>query len=285
MKLHYALGLALSILGIGYAQDSLQTSAQRESGTKSQHQQVEELQIAVQDICPVTGKQLGSMGRPFKVRVGEQVAFLCCQGCQTKKIDPAHWTTIQKRIADAQSTCPIMDKTVDPSMESTVVEGQRIFVCCPPCIEKIQSKSETAIAKVQASYAKFVASEKRSRSDELHARAQAICPVSGNKLGTVGKPVKMRVGKLETAFVCSADCLSKKIKAEYWREIQENLAAAQGVCPIMENPVNSSMKSTVVQGRKIFVCCPPCIEKIQSAPDETIDKINQEISQRTQLQP
>lgn len=67
------------------------------------------LQIAVQKICPVSGGELGSMGEPVKVKVGEQVAYLCCKGCQNKKLDAKHWATIQQRIAVAQGSCPIME--------------------------------------------------------------------------------------------------------------------------------------------------------------------------------
>ena len=40
--------------------------------------------IARQQICPVTGAQLGRMGDPVKVLVGNQPLYLCCQGCLSK---------------------------------------------------------------------------------------------------------------------------------------------------------------------------------------------------------
>lgn len=36
----------------------------------------------VQKVCPVTDKQLGSMGKPPKVTVDGQEVFLCCDGCE-----------------------------------------------------------------------------------------------------------------------------------------------------------------------------------------------------------
>jgi YHS domain-containing protein len=42
-----------------------------------------------QKFCPVTGEQLGAMGKPFKVTVKGQTVFLCCPGCEEKiKKDP-----------------------------------------------------------------------------------------------------------------------------------------------------------------------------------------------------
>ena len=35
-----------------------------------------------QQVCPVSGQPLGSMGKPYKVTVKGQEVFLCCQGCE-----------------------------------------------------------------------------------------------------------------------------------------------------------------------------------------------------------
>lgn len=238
----------------------------------------DKLQIAVQKICPVSGAELGSMGAPVKINAGEQTAFLCCKGCQGKQLDAGHWKTIQARMAKAQGTCPIMEEEVDSTMKFAVVNGQQIFVCCPPCIPKIQADPEASIRKVNASYMKFVAAERQAASDQLHVKAQGICPVSGQKLGSMGAPVKVKFGEKEIGFLCCNSCVGKEMNAEHWKTVQTNLAKAQGVCPVMEEPIDSSMKSTVVNGRKIFVCCPPCIEKIHATPAAFVSKLDVQIA-------
>jgi hypothetical protein len=35
-----------------------------------------------QKICPVGDSQLGSMGPPVKVKVGDRDVFICCAGCE-----------------------------------------------------------------------------------------------------------------------------------------------------------------------------------------------------------
>lgn len=252
--------------------------AQEKQQQKSTLTEADHLQIAVQKICPVTGEPLGSMGDPLKVKVGEQVAFLCCKGCQGKELNADHWKTIQTNLAAAQGTCPIMGKPVDETMQSTVVNGQQVFVCCPPCIPKIQADVEGSLKKVNASYTSYVAKERQAKSDQLHASAQGICPVSANKLGSMGPPVKVKVGEEEVAFLCCEGCVGKQIKAEHWATIQTNLATAQKICPVMGQPVDASMKSTVVNGRKIFVCCPPCIEKIKADPATYVAKLDAQIA-------
>ena len=112
--------------------------------------QTDELRISVQKICPVSGSKLGSMGKPVKIKLGDETSFLCCKGCVGKQVKLEHWKKVKSNIAAAQQKCPIMNKPVDSTMKSTVVNGQRVFVCCPPCIEKIQKDSATALQKVNA---------------------------------------------------------------------------------------------------------------------------------------
>ncbi len=267
----------------------LSSSAMAQQNQQAQHQHTaqqqkstltdaDHLQIAVQKICPVSGGALGAMGEPIKVKVGEQHAFLCCKGCQGKELNAEHWKTIQTNIAAAQGTCPIMGKPVKPDMKSTVVNGQQVFVCCPPCIPKIQADIEGSLQKVNASYVSFIKAERQAKSDQLHASAQGICPVSGGKLGSMGTPIKVKVGEEEHAFLCCKGCVGKQLKAEHWKTIQTNLATAQKVCPVMGKPVDATMKSTVVNGRKMFVCCPPCIEKIKADPASYVAKLDAQIA-------
>lgn len=45
--------------------------------------------VQKQKICPVSGAELGSMGKPFKTTVKDQTVFLCCSGCEDDlKKDP-----------------------------------------------------------------------------------------------------------------------------------------------------------------------------------------------------
>ena len=116
----------------------------------SQHDQIH---IAVQEICPVSGQKLGDHGAPLKVKVGEEALFVCCRGCLNgKQVNPQHWATIHANFAKAQRICPIMKKELPANPKWTVVEGQIVYVCCPPCIQKINADPETYLKKVDALY-------------------------------------------------------------------------------------------------------------------------------------
>jgi YHS domain-containing protein len=45
-----------------------------------------------QNVCPVSGKQLGVMGKPPKVTIEGQEVYLCCDGCDSEiKSDPGKY--------------------------------------------------------------------------------------------------------------------------------------------------------------------------------------------------
>lgn len=271
MKTRWIIGMAVIVAAVGFsnvawAQNNHEghVHEQGETGQLSEHDQ---LHIAIQKICPVSGEKLGAMGSPIKVDAGGQHVFLCCKGCMGKQLNGEHWNTIQANYAKAQGTCPIMGKPVDASMKSTTINGERIFVCCPPCIEKIQADPEASLAKVHANYAKFAQGQGDHSLDALAMQVQRICPVSGDELGAMGEPIKVNVGG-QHVFVCCKGCLGKELNPQHWATVQDNLAKAQGVCPIMGKPVDAAKQAAIVNGHKIFVCCPGCIDKINASAEK-----------------
>lgn len=255
--------------GLSYGQEKTAKEVQKLS-------KVDNLLITVQKICPVMGAKLGSMGTPIKTTIENQTVFLCCKGCVGKTAKKEHWKTIMNNFAKAQKTCPIMDQPVDSSMESVVVDGKRFFICCPPCSEKIKNDPKTAWKKVQTNYVKTVLTSRKQRNDLIQINAQKICPVTGQKLGSMGKPIKVKVGK-EHIFLCCKGCKKRKLDAVHWKTVKINLASAQGICPVMKKPITAESESVFVGGRRIFICCPPCKEKIEKSPKKFIAQLNAQI--------
>jgi len=112
----------------------------------------DQLHMAVQQICPVRGNKLGSHGEPVKVKIGDETNFLCCQGCTSGQVDPDHWATIHANFAEAQGICPVMKNKLPENPKWTIVEGQIIYVCCPPCLEKIEAEPKTYLKAVDELY-------------------------------------------------------------------------------------------------------------------------------------
>lgn len=252
----------------------------------------DQLKVAVQKICPVTGKPLGSMGDPLKVKIGEEEIFLCCKGCMKGQLSKVHWTTIHKNFAAAQGICPVMEKALPANPKSTVVNGQTVYICCPPCSKKIQADPKKYLTKVAGYYQSAIKGTQKhsggahaghvrgqaatatlSQRDQMKIAVQKICPVSGNPLGSMGTPLKVNAGGMDL-FLCCDACKTGKINNQHWATILGNIAKAQGICPVMEKELPANAKSTVVDGQLIFVCCPPCTKKIEKEPAKFLAKID-----------
>ncbi len=120
----------------------------------------DQLKVAAQKICPVSGKKLGGMGTPLKIKIGQEELFLCCNGCTTGQVSREHWGTIHANFAKAQGECPVMEKPLPKNPKWTIVNGQIVYICCPPCSKKIQADPKTYLTKLDALYAKSQAKNK-----------------------------------------------------------------------------------------------------------------------------
>lgn len=114
--------------------------------------QRDQLRISAQKICPVSGQKLGDHGKPIKVKVGKVSVYLCCKGCLNSKVNPQHWSTIHANYAKAQGKCPVMKKQLPQKPKWTIVDGQIVYVCCPPCTKKIAADPQTYLSKIDALY-------------------------------------------------------------------------------------------------------------------------------------
>lgn len=54
----------------------------------------------------------------------------------------------------------------------------------------------------------------------------------------------------------------------------ENLKP-QTICPVMKNPINKD-EYIDIKGKRIYVCCPPCKDKIKANPDKYIKEMEKE---------
>lgn len=126
--------------------------------------------IAAQKICPVTGKQLGSMGAPLKVKIGKEELFLCCNSCTKGQVSREHWASVHANLAEAQGKCPVMGHGLPKNPKWTIVEGQIVYVCCPPCTKKIEAEPKPYLAKLDKLYAESQKKEQATRQSGASVR-------------------------------------------------------------------------------------------------------------------
>ncbi|MFO0915902.1 MAG: hypothetical protein U0795_23285 [Pirellulales bacterium] len=112
----------------------------------------DQIHIAVQEICPISGERLGEHGSPIKAKIGEENLYLCCKECLKGKVNTKHWAKIHANFAKAQGICPVMRKELPTKAKWTIVKGQIVYVCCPPCTKKIAADPDTFLQLVDELY-------------------------------------------------------------------------------------------------------------------------------------
>jgi hypothetical protein len=108
--------------------------------------------------CPVSGGELGSMGEPVEIIVGNRLVKLCCAGCEGKvkagpkavieKLDAA---VIEQQSADyALETCPVSGGKLGSMGEPTnyVVANRLVKLCCAGCVGMVEENPAAVLAKL-----------------------------------------------------------------------------------------------------------------------------------------
>jgi len=155
-----------------------------------------------------------------------------------------------------------------------------------------------AIAGGLASQQDKPASGQQSQKPGAHAAAAAktdswkgdpytldTCPVSGEKLGGMGKPVVKQYDGREVRFCCE-DCVAKfeADKTAYFKKIDEQLTKQQMAhyplthCVVMEDDALSGGHeepvNLVYKNRLVRFCCAECPKEFEKNPDEYIRKLD-----------
>ncbi len=97
------------------------------------------------------------------MKIGKEVVFLCCKACLQGKVNPQHWATIHANFAKAQRICPVMKHELPENPKWTIVEGQIVYVCCPPCTEKIKADPKAFLRKVDDLYTASLETRRQTR--------------------------------------------------------------------------------------------------------------------------
>ncbi len=159
VKLFCAIVLTVSLVPAAMAAEPASQKAKKPTSAQ--------IRMAVQGICPVSGQKLGTHGVPIAVKIGKEQVFLCCKGCTSGKVKPEHWATIHANFAKAQRICPVMKKELPKGAKWTVVEGQIVYVCCPPCIKKIEADPKAYLKQLDELY---LASLKKPKKPQQPAK-------------------------------------------------------------------------------------------------------------------
>jgi hypothetical protein len=135
------------------------------------------------------------MGPPVKLVIDGEAVFLCCNGCKDKALANPKETLAKvqalKEKNAAQSNTPQNNTKAVP-----VEEGP---------MKSAASPEEDA--EISANLAQL------SPEDRKLAEAQRICPVTENRLGSMGPPVKVAL-EGQPVFLCCDGCRTKRPKTQ-----------------------------------------------------------------------
>ncbi|KAA3604467.1 MAG: hypothetical protein DWQ01_21760 [Planctomycetota bacterium] len=153
----------------------------------------------------------------------------------------------------AQSHCPVSGEALTGGEKELAVtyEGHQVRLCCASCEKKFRDFPDRFLFQM------FQAGVKPKN-------VQSTCPVSGEALGK--KSVSLWFMNKELK-VCCPKCAIKAEKkpATYFDQLEGR--KPQSHCPVMGNPIDRETFS-IVQGQKIYYCCPGCSDKVAADPNQ-----------------
>ncbi|MEM7456581.1 MAG: hypothetical protein AAF456_19710 [Planctomycetota bacterium] len=237
--------------------------------------EADQLQIAVQKICPVSGNELGADS--IKTSIEGETFYLCCDGCSEGAPNADHMAAIHARRVEAQAECPMMPKPVTSESPSGLVNGQRVWVCCPRCARGLDSRGEDALEKVNVTLASYVAAEQAQSTARLYMMAQGICPVSGQALAGQEAPITVQHND-QMYFLCCGGCEGKDFNEEHVATINANFAGVQKFCPVggESREITVDSPSQLYNGVRVWTCCDACAEKFAENPEEYVEVLQQQ---------
>ena len=116
---------------------------------------------------------------------------------------------------------------------------------------------------------------------------QGICPVSGKRLGSMGTPVAVRVGKA-TVYACCSACVESiernpakfatgkpSILVSTATAGDAEAIARQRVCPVMDEPLGGMGQplKVMIGDMPVYLCCKGCVKKIEAEPLKYLEMV------------
>ncbi len=232
--------------------------------------------------CPISGKALGSMGRPvIKQYDGREVRF-CCAGCieEFEKDAPAHWRSIDERLVQQQlmhyplDTCIVSGEKLGSRGEPVnhVHKNRLVRFCCPDCIGAFEKKP--------AEYLRAL--DERIADAQRAAYPLASCPVMATGLEAMGGIVDITYMN-RLVRLCCQPCVTtfEKSPQRYMEMIDAAYADRQREAYPLETCVVSGeklgsrgeLRDVIAGGTLVRLCCDKCLPKLQERPGEYLEKV------------
>lgn len=194
--------------------------------------------------------------------------------------------------------CPIGVEPIDGETFITY-DGHKVGFCCGGCDTKFlawtKEKKDAFIAAALAGQEAEESKEEKPADSEVKERPSEpyllpTCPVSGEKLGSMGDPVVLTVEGREVKLCCKG-CVRKieKDPAKYLATVDEKLTADQkpyyplSTCVVSGEPLVEDGEDiaidVIVKNRLFRVCCKSCIRKLKADSETYFTALDSAVKQ------
>lgn len=245
----------------------------------------EEAQIAFQQICPVTGKRLGSMGSPVKATVDDQTVYLCCAGCEAPlRADPAVYL--------AKLAAPPTDAVLSVPEDAVIDTGRREIVYVerdPGVYEGVEVELGPRSGGYYPVISGLAPGDRVAAAGSflLDAETRLNPAAASAYFGASGGPSTGNGGSTQARSQEDRTAKSAKLKPAHLAQIEKlspedrDLAIVQQVCPVTDEPLGSMGVPTKVtsQGETVFLCCQGCEAEFKAHADKYLKKIRSNLSE------
>ncbi len=241
----------------------------------------DEALVALQKICPVTGKLLGSMGTPVKISANDRSIFLCCAGCEDpfREAPEDYLAKLVPPPTDAVLSVP--EQAVIDTGKHTVVYVERE----PGLYEGVEVKlgprsggyypvisGLTVGDRVAAAGSFLLDAETRLNP----AAASAYFGASGQS-GENEAPITGNGVTRSRTSGAVFDELSEDQRNQIDRLPPDDRESAleQRLCPITDEPLGSmgAPIKIVIDGDAVFLCCEGCRSEANADPKKILGKV------------
>lgn len=199
MKIQTLLLSALAVVGATFLslEASAQDKAQKPAQTADAAVVKAQLPSYPLTTCPVSGEKLEN---PVDAVAAGRLGRFCCGDCAASfKKDPAKViakidaaVVAQQKAAYPLKTCPLSGEALGDDAVNVVAGTKLVRVCCKRCEGAVKKDATKAMAKVDAAW--IEAGRKSYPSD--------VCPVSSEKLGSMGDPIEVLYGTRLVKLCC-----------------------------------------------------------------------------------
>jgi YHS domain-containing protein len=228
-------------------------------------------------------------------------------GCQSNSSAGATWSPSSNRSTDSRRYPQYSDprqaaacqcRTCDPRFPCSPENCGRQN--CQDCLNGCQNCAPGPYSSQASDGWEPRASDLRGRRSAPQVSVQRICPVTGEKLGSMGRPISVSVSG-RTIQVCCQACVAavQRNPEKYLQRVAEEIgaipfdasrgssdslqsnlqASGQRLCPVTGEELGSMGPPIPVNasGRTIQVCCEACVAAVKRNPAKYFAKVADEI--------